>query len=101
MTESEFATYRWTVTRDHINTGEDALPNPATGWGGARVGWEGPRNCDSSLTTNPASWAAYDDDGELYYEGMLYGDYDGFEPLNDFAMPDAGAVRIKINGEWL
>jgi hypothetical protein len=46
----------------------------------------------------------YDDDGILYYKGYLYGDdADGFEPLDDFGMPNAGCVDIKYksnNGEW-
>lgn len=39
----------------------------------------------------------YDDDGELYYEGLLLGDKDseqGFTPLDDFGTPNAGCTRI-------
>lgn len=46
----------------------------------------------------------YDDDGELYYEGLIAGDYDGFEPLHDFGMPNAGATSIHYRnlqtGKW-
>ncbi len=56
---------------------------------------------DPDLRSNPVHWSAYTDDDECLYEGMLYGDYDGFEPLDDFAMPDAGCVKIKVGGEWL
>ena len=47
-------------------------------------------------------WKAYDDDGEHYYTGRIVGEYDGFEPLEDFAMPNAGAVEIKYlhDGQW-
>ena len=43
----------------------------------------------------------YDDDDNCYYEGMIYGDYYGFEPLDDYGMPNAGCTYIKINGEIL
>lgn len=39
----------------------------------------------------------YDDDDELYYEGLMLGDKDGmqgFAPLDDFGMPDSGCTRI-------
>ena len=41
----------------------------------------------------------YDDDNNCYYKGMIYGDYDGTEPLYDFGMPNAGCTYIKINGK--
>lgn len=43
----------------------------------------------------------YDDDGNLYYEGLLYGEID-FHPLDDCGMSNAGATTMKYfqNGEW-
>lgn len=84
--------YRWAITRDHIaeRTGDEST-----------VGTSGPYGADEAIITNPVQWYAYDDDGELYYEGMLYGDYEGLEPLDDFCMPYAGCTAIKINGEWV
>jgi hypothetical protein len=38
---------------------------------------------------------------ELYYTGYIYGEYDGFEPLDDFGTPNAGAVHIKLDGRWV
>ena len=35
-----------------------------------------------------------DDDGHTYYKGRIIGG-DGFEPLDDFGMPNAGCVWIK------
>lgn len=33
---------------------------------------------------------------------MLYGDdYQGFEPLDDYGTPNAGCVKMKLDGEWL
>lgn len=40
----------------------------------------------------------YDDDGELYYEGLLLGDKDGmqgFTPLDHFGTPNAGCTIIQ------
>jgi len=43
----------------------------------------------------------YDDDRMLYYKGRIIGDYIGFEPLDDFGTPNAGAAHVKMNGEYL
>lgn len=79
--------YRWVITKDRIDDGE-------------ATGIEGPRNL-SKITDNPARFSLYDDDEICYYEGMLYGDYSGFEPLEDFGMPNAGCTLVKMDGEWL
>jgi hypothetical protein len=44
-----------------------------------------------------------DDDGQVYYHGRIAGDYDGFEPLDDFGAPNAGCTSIEYrgtNGGW-
>ena len=87
ITTCEPPAYRWKITRDRIN--DD----------GSEKGVSGPRNCDDNLKTNGKRFQMYDDDDNCYYEGMIYGDYDGFEPLDDFGMPNAGCTCIKINGE--
>jgi hypothetical protein len=84
--------YRWKITKDHTES-PDSVNNAA--------GTEGPRNLDKTLRTNPATFKLYDDDSNLYYEGMLYGDYEGFEPLDDFGTPNAGCTKMMLNGEWL
>ena len=81
------APYRWKITKDHIGT--------------EAAGVEGPRNADRDEKSNPSRFSLYDADGECYYEGMIYGVYSGFEPLDDFGTPNAGAVNVKLNGEWL
>jgi hypothetical protein len=43
----------------------------------------------------------FDDDMNLYYEGKIVGDYDGFEPLDDFGMPNAGCTLIWYDGKRL
>lgn len=44
-----------------------------------------------------------DDDGELYYHVKILGDYSGFEPLDQFATPNAGATTVEYkarDGRW-
>ena len=80
--------YRWKINRDHITEGE-------------AKGVQGPGDADLTIQENPSRFALYDDDGNCYYQGVIYGDYSGFEPLDDFGMPNAGCTSIKIDGEWL
>ena len=42
-----------------------------------------------------------DDDGETYYEGEIYGDFTGFEPLDNYGMPNAGCTSIWYGGDML
>jgi len=79
--------YRWKITKDH--TGDNC------------EGTEGPEGMDKNIQSHAAHFSLYDDDGRCYYEGMLYGDCTGFEPLWDFGAPNAGCSRIKLNGSWL
>jgi len=46
-----------------------------------------------------------DDDGIVYFEGFwvpLSDDATGFEPLDDYGMPDSGCTSIeyKVGDEW-
>ena len=43
----------------------------------------------------------YDDDDVLYYKGRIIGDFTGFEPMEDYGMPNAGAVHVKMDGEYI
>ena len=86
--------YYWIVSKDLIHNEfceQYGIPSRA----GVSYGDKGLKG------VNPATWSAYDDDDNCYYIGRIYGEYDGFEPLHDFATPDAGATYIKINGEAL
>lgn len=80
------AEYRWKIDKDYINDGKD-------------VGIEGPRDLDPKLKSNPQGFTLYDDDDIAYYHGWLYGDYSGFEPVDDFGIGWAGAVHIKFDGD--
>jgi len=76
------STYNWTITRDYIGNG-------------AETGLTGPRN-KSRHTANETEFRMYDDDGELYYTGKIWGDFNGFEQLDDYVMPSAGCNIIRL-----
>lgn len=82
----EVVGYRWKITKDHIDSGD-------------AVGTEGPHDLDENITSNPTRFSLYDDDNICYYEGMLYGNFDGLEPLDDYGTPNAGCTYVKIDGE--
>ena len=79
--------YRWEITTDLI---EFDL-----------AGIKGPSNCDEKITENKAQFRLIDDDGEVYCKGFIYGDYQGFEPLDDFGGPSLGCTMVSINGDIL
>ena len=90
------ASYAWTITKDKV---EDGL----------HVGTEGPSDAPDTFGDDWhfRKFRMYDDDGELYYEGVLCAaDPDSeeaaFGPLDDFGTPNAGCTRIDhFNGrEW-
>jgi hypothetical protein len=98
----------WTITRDHISAeheksrrdyGEEHTRIPVVA---AAIGIE-----SEPLPAGPdrIPFRLYDDDGELYYEGVLD---DDDECLNQeaalaFGMTDAGCTTIKVlrAGEWV
>lgn len=82
-------TYWWKITAVHSPHAQDGL------------GKVGPRNADESITANKGTFKIYDDDGEPWYSGEIYGEYDGFEPLDDYGTPNDGCTQIKIDGDWL
>ena len=78
--------YRWIITKDRV---EENLKGVC-----------GPHNYNESITDNKSRFSLYDDDGNCYAEGFIFGEYDGFEPLDDYGMPSLGCTAIKIDGEW-
>lgn len=117
---SETAAYAWIIDLDHL----------AEEWGTpvdeSEVGTSGPHDAPGELLAllgeprrngaqpqhlpaNVRKFRLYDDDGELYYTGRqafvdpAEADEDAeFGPLNDFGMPNDGAVRLDYweDGEW-
>ncbi len=83
------AAYRWKIDRDFLDGGNKE----------SAVGMEGPRDLDESVSANPKGFTLYDDDDNAYYHGWIYGDYEGFEPVDDFGMGYAGAPHIKFDGD--
>jgi hypothetical protein len=80
--------YFWIIYKDHIDNGK-------------AVGvCEGNKDLMSSQSS--IQFKMFDDDNILYYEGMLYGDFDGFEPLDGYGRPAAGCTSIQLyqNGKW-
>jgi hypothetical protein len=81
--------YAWIITEDRLEDGK-------------RVGVMGPGGVTLSgreIKNHPEReyFAMYDDDGNLYYRGYFVGGEwaSGFEPLDDYGMPNAGAVEIR------
>lgn len=87
--------YAWLITRDLVSNEEDR-------------GTIGPRGCphtSEEITATGIPFRMLDDDGEVYYQGLYVGPDDEtlFAPLDDFGMPNAGAVVIQYRnaaGEW-
>jgi len=83
------APYRWKIDKDYLD-GDNS---------NSAVGTEGPRDLADEVVSNPKGFTLYDDDDIAYYHGWIYGDYEGFEPVDDFGMPNAGAVHIQFDGD--
>ena len=88
------AKYGWVVTRDCLESKD------------VRV--SGPRAIPHSLLARllrgeGRKFRLYDDDDICYYHGSMLGEYSGFEPLDDYGMPNAGCTWIALmgrNGTW-
>ena len=82
------ANYYWVIEKDEMETHS--------------VGTEGPSSA-TPQTANEAEFRMLDDDENVYYYGRIFGDYEGFEPLDDFGMPYSGCVDIqyKEDGKWI
>ena len=94
------AKYAWRINEDQISDGGPEGTN------GNAIGMLGPRSITPEQEARLKDGAGeefkmYDDDGEHYYTGRIIGDYSGFEPLDDFGTPNAGAVDIRYKGKSL
>jgi len=79
--------YGWVITRDHTSAEDVQIVH-----GSYPV---------SELRSKGTLFKLYDDDGILYYTGFVYKGT-GFEPLDDYGMPNAGCTYIEVweDGEW-
>lgn len=83
--------YGWIITRDVYADREGDEHNDA--------GVMGPRGLSEAMAARLKrgegdAFMMKDDDGELIYRGRIIGDYEGFEPLDDFGMPNFGCTEI-------
>lgn len=88
--------YAWIIDRDHLHEEDPGI-------GSDERSVQGPRDAPSDWLLalragGGRTFKMYDDDDVLYYTGRITGDYDGFEPLEDFGMPNAGCTGIKYPG---
>lgn len=75
--------YIWEINRDHLES--------------KRVNFIGPKGAvEANRTRCTIPFRLYDDDGTLFYSGRMSDDCEGHEPLYDFGMPAAGAVRLDM-----
>jgi hypothetical protein len=59
----------------------------------------GPRSAPPDSEDHKFIWIPfriYDDDGELYCEGIMNEHCEGLDPLVDFGAPNAGATELRI-----
>ena len=87
LTEGNPSPYGWLITKQFID-------DPKS------VGKAGPRNITKEQLAmlkrkHGDKWRMYDDDNIPYFEGWIIGDFDGFEPLDEFGEAYAGATKIK------
>lgn len=87
------STYAWIITKNHIEGQEKSVVGPRD------AGDNFIKHLNESMGE---TFKMFDDDGELCYVGRIIGDYDGFEPLDDFGMPNAGCtyIQYKQDGKW-
>lgn len=107
------ATYAWKLTYDHLDHVRDDTAGPyginpalearldtAIKMGRERYYRENSGDDRSPLV---AWFKIYDDDGVIYYTGVRTGvesdaffrSEEGFEPLDDYGTPNAGATEIR------
>jgi len=110
----------WKIAADCLCVGTvGTVPNQAGTWGEDGKGCsvykehkpqsqthDGQTVCPLTDEQMPVQFRIKDDDGELYYEGIMTKacSVDApFAPLDDFAQPNAGATSIELlgdNGRW-
>jgi hypothetical protein len=93
--------YGWIITKDLLYEDNPALHNEHDIKSAAgTMGPHGVRFTKEDILKGK-EFKMYDDDMILYYEGRIVGDYSGFEPLDDFGMPDSSCTSIWYDGVQL
>jgi hypothetical protein len=87
----------WIIRRDYISRKEEECYHA----GLASHDWKP----EYAKRPDVLKWRAYDDDGELYYTGLLIDDdqCEGQMRVLEFTMNDAGCVRVEVfrDGKWI
>lgn len=90
--------YAWKITYDHLGHKKVAIygPHNMTETQQAKLDAASKRGTGAN-TEDVRKFRIYDDDGELYFTGILVGDWEewGFGPLDDYGAPDSGATEIR------
>lgn len=120
VTATRTAPYAWMLTYDHLDRKRDHTAGPYAIdpalrdrlKAAVKMGREAyyAANSGEGITPLVEWFRIYDDDRELYYTGVRTGRGDpdgseeGFEPLDDYGTPNAGATEIRYfkpeTGEW-
>jgi hypothetical protein len=89
--------YGWIIDEQHIGVeSRDGVVGPS----------DIPEEIEKQLEDGEGkTFRMLDADDNVYYKGRIIkdeGDGKGFEPLDDFGRPDAGAIYIEYlnNGSW-
>ena len=109
----------WMITNDKLGIlGSTSSPNQSGTWGGPKgcsvrkngktisSTHDGLTDCPLHLGEMPVKFRFKDDDGEVYYEGVmskaLADSPDILMPLDDFAEPNAGCTSMDVweKGAW-
>lgn len=102
----------WRITKDHIDAGRAGTTEEHTRipLAAAVIGLESEplpstqRHGEHSVEMPVIPFRLYDDDGELYYEGVLHDDDECLnqEAALSFGATDAGCTTIKVKraGVW-
>ena len=82
--------YGWAITKNHFDGQDEGVSN-------------GPLSHDEIIKHKDREFfQMYTDDDELIYSGYIVQDDDsqGFEPLDDFGMPNFGCTYIKYRNPY-
>ena len=91
-----YAKYGWIITDDYISADLGSVDFAACN----AVNLLGPRNIAPEAREALADgggdvFRMKDDDDEIYYKGRIVGDFDGFEPLDNYGTPGSGCTSIE------
>lgn len=85
------ATYRWEITRN--------VYDPTDKY--KLVGMYGPKFCamGEAIEQPARRWQLLDGDGDVLVMGVIWGEFTGLEPLDDYGTGGLGAVAVALYDE--